>query len=320
MRGIDYAWADPKPPPAQLRADGVGFVARYLSTDPSKNLTAAERAALTAAGIAVCVVWETTAGRMLGGPAAGQADARAADAQARACGMPGIPLYFAADQDFDPDDQPALHSYLDAAAAVIGRGRTGMYGGYWPLRRAFDAGKITYGWQAYAWSRKAAGVDPGPGAVEVELGGITYWFDRRAQLRQVANGVHLAGLPGLEVDLDDSAAADFGQWPRPAGPLPPPRPSITQWTEFDMAKLPVLAKGARDVPGGGFWYVHRLQVLLRETGILQGITSAALLHDDGEFGDRTARAVIDVETHYGLGVDAGVAGPKVWSVLLTGSA
>jgi Rv2525c-like, glycoside hydrolase-like domain/Putative peptidoglycan binding domain len=321
MRGIDYAWADPKPSAAQLRADGVGFVARYLSRDPSKNLTVAERAALTAAGIAICLVWETTADRMLSGWTGGAEDVRAADAMATADGLPGIPLYFAADRDCTPGEQGAVHSYLDAVASVIGRARTGMYGGYWPVSRAFDAGKITYGWQSYAWSRTAAGVDPGPHAVTVTLGGTAYWFDQRAQLRQVANGVHLAGLPGLEADLDDSMTTDFGQWPRPGRiPPPPPGPAITQWTEFDMARLPVLAEGARDVPGGGFWYVHRLQVLLRETGILQGITSAAGLRDDGVFGRDTARAVRDLEAHYRLDVDGGVAGPQVWSVLLTGSA
>ena len=51
--------------------------------------------------------------------------------------------------------------------------RTGAYGGYYVIKRAFDAGKITWGWQTYAWS-----------------GGQ---WDARAQFRQTSNGITAAG-------------------------------------------------------------------------------------------------------------------------------
>jgi hypothetical protein len=35
---------------------------------------------------------------------------------------------------------------------VIGRARVGLYAGYYVIKRAFDAKKITWGWQTHAWS------------------------------------------------------------------------------------------------------------------------------------------------------------------------
>lgn len=59
---------------------------------------------------------------------------------------------------------------------------------------------------------------------------------------------------------------------------------------------------------------------MKLTGQLQGIAQLADLAVDGEFGKETAAVVVAVEKHYGLAVDAGVAGQQVWSVLLTGAA
>ena len=187
--GVDYAWG--RPGVSALRAAGVKFVCRYLSHDTTgKNLTAAEAASLSAAGIWVVVVWESTASRALGGHVAGAADARAAASQARACGMPdGRPIYFAVDFDAVAAQQPAIDAYLDGAASVLGRARVGLYAGYAVIKRAFDDGKITWGWQTYAWS-----------------GGR---WDRRAHLQQYRNDQRINGV-GL--DYDRATADDYGQW------------------------------------------------------------------------------------------------------------
>ena len=76
---------------------------------------------------------------------------------------------------------------------MLGRSRTGAYGGYWVIKRLFDAHKIAWGWQTYAWS-----------------GGN---WDSRAQLRQIQNGID----NGNE-DKDEAVAADFGQWGANAAP------------------------------------------------------------------------------------------------------
>ena len=96
-------------------------------------------------------------------------------------------------------------------------------------------------------------------------------------------------------DLDQSVllASFFGTLP--------PEPG---YVEFDMSKLAVLQKGASDKSGAGFWSVHRLQVLLAETGKLSGVGPAKGLRDDGEFGAATAAAVKAVQAHYGITQDA----------------
>jgi hypothetical protein len=168
----------------------VKFACRYLSNDSGKNLSLAEARELSAAGIWLVVVWETTAQRALAGKSAGVSDAKAAAAQAEACGMPGDrPIYFAVDWDASESQQAAINAYLDGAASVLGRQRVGIYGGFWPVSRAFDGGHVTWGWQTYAWS-----------------GGR---WDRRAQLQQYSND-HI--INGVGLDYDRAVKDDYGQW------------------------------------------------------------------------------------------------------------
>jgi len=158
----------------------------------------AEKASLLSAGLSIVLVKEEGSSHMLGGKSAGVADAQHADAVAKALGMPGIPIYFACDFDATPGNQTAINNYLDGAASVIGRERVGIYGGFYPVKRALDAGKAKFAWQTYAWS-----------------GGQ---WDQRAHIRQTLNG---AKVDGASVDIDTSEKDDFGQWPRPGGAKPP---------------------------------------------------------------------------------------------------
>jgi len=147
-KGVDYAFS-PHPSVAALKANGVTFACRYISTfapndKNGKNLLAAEAASLLAAGISIVVVAEESANRMLGGRAAGVADAQHANAVVTSLGMPGIPVYFACDFDATPDDQIAINAYLDGAATILGKQRVGIYGGYYPCMRAAKADKAAY--------------------------------------------------------------------------------------------------------------------------------------------------------------------------------
>ena len=193
-KGLDYSFA--RPSPSGLHSGGYTFAARYLSYDNSsthgKILFAAEAKALIAAGVDVVSNWEYAADDALSGNSAGVNDAKAAAAQAAAAGMPATrPIYFSVDFDATPAQQTAINAYMDGAASVLGRNRVGAYGGYYVIKRLFDAGKISWGWQTYAWS-----------------GGQ---WDARAQLRQTQNGITAAG-DGDCCDLDVSEADDFGQW------------------------------------------------------------------------------------------------------------
>lgn len=189
MEGLDYSWG--RPGVDAIKASGREFVVRYLSYDATgKNLTVAEAAQLSAAGIWIALVFQHTARRMLQGQPAGITDAVEALKQMGVLGVPGgRPVYFACDFDAQPEHQPALHAYLDGAASVLGRDRTGMYGGYGPLSRALDARKAAWGWQTAAWS-----------------GGK---WDARAQLQQYSIEQI---LNGASVDYVRSTAEDFGQW------------------------------------------------------------------------------------------------------------
>jgi hypothetical protein len=185
--GVDYSWS--RPSLSSLRSQGYTFIVRYLSHDTTgKNLSRSEADAAIAAGLDVVSNWEDSATDALSGYSRGVSDAQAANAQAAGCGAPATrPIYFSVDFDATPGQQAAINSYFDGVASVIGRNRTGAYGGYYVIQRLFDAGKITWGWQTYAWS-----------------GGL---WEARAQLRQIQNGI-LSG----QADKDEAVAADFGQW------------------------------------------------------------------------------------------------------------
>ncbi len=205
MQGLDYA-TFPHPAVTAIKAAGYGFVMRYTSPSSAndtdgKNLLPGELKTLLDAGLKVGVVFEYAAQQMLGGHAQGVTDAQHSDAVVKALGMPGLPVYFAADWDATVADQTPINAYLDGVASVIGLKRTGIYGGYYPVRRALDAGKATWAWQTLAWS-----------------GGQ---WDSRAHIRQYL-GVTVGGVA---CDLDESVKADFGQWPRPAAP-------VTDWSSM----------------------------------------------------------------------------------------
>lgn len=212
--GVDYAWE--RPSITALTRAGVQFACRYLSHDPGKNLTRAEASALAAAKIWSVVVWETTAKRALAGKAAGAADATAALAQARTCGMPANrPIYFAVDWDVTSSQIPAVNAYLDGAASVLGKANTGIYGGYRAVNAALGA-HCAWGWQTYAWSSGR-------------------WVGE-AQLQQYKNDVTLSGV---SLDYDRATKTDYGQWQ--PGRLP--GDTTTTWTENLVKNLPTVKRG-----------------------------------------------------------------------------
>ncbi|HEY8087196.1 MAG TPA: DUF1906 domain-containing protein [Polyangiaceae bacterium] len=195
QNGVDYSWY--RPSPSTLKADGYVFACRYLSHDTTgKNLSKSEADALIAAGVGVVDNWEDSATDALSGYNLGVSDAQTAQSQASADGAPSTrPIYFSVDFDATSGDMAAITAYFEGVASVIGVGRTGAYGGYYVVSQLFDAGKIKWGWQTYAWS-----------------GGQ---WDSRAQLRQVQNGI-----AGGQMDLDQTVAADFGQWGADLPPVP----------------------------------------------------------------------------------------------------
>lgn len=210
-RGLDYAGGQIAG--ADLTAAGISFVCRYVTSGgtslPAKQLKGNEFADLVANGIGVVFNWEAGATNMLDGAAQGTQDAQAALANVLA--LPGVPagyqpvIYFSADFDATPAQQTPINAYLTAAAQVLGGSQfVGIYGGYWPLSRALDAGVCNWAWQTEAWS-----------------GGN---IDSRVNIVQ-RNGLGYQTIGGIQADINEAHTDDFGQYaPTPPAPTPIPTP------------------------------------------------------------------------------------------------
>lgn len=182
--GVDYSYA--RPTVDQIKALGASWVARYLSPDPGKNLTQTEAQTYLAAGLAIVLVWESTATRAQQGFTAGHNDAHAALAERAACGIPAsVPIYFAVDTD---TSWSAVEPYFAGAEQAVGVNRAGVYGGLQVVQGAANAG-YRYLWQTEAWSHGE-------------------WAPQ-ALIRQQGEALHGA------VDQDLGMAVDFGQYPNP---------------------------------------------------------------------------------------------------------
>jgi hypothetical protein len=122
---------------------------RYLSNDPSKNLTGAEASSLHSAGLGVGCVWETTNVRALGGAAAGAADGRTAAAEAPLVGLPhGTPL-LANIGDFAATGAQiaAIHAYYYAFRLATRLWQTGAYATRYIIDQLWAAGGRGLFWQ-----------------------------------------------------------------------------------------------------------------------------------------------------------------------------
>ncbi|KAA0023323.1 DUF1906 domain-containing protein [Antrihabitans cavernicola] len=190
--GLDYAAR--RPGGTAIRAAGYDFAVRYLSDGgpslPGKLLTSSEADDLRVNGISIVSNWETTADRMLDGYGAGLYDAEQALSQVLACGgRIDRPIYFSADFDATPAQQVPIDNYLRGAAAVLGVGNVGIYGGYWPVHRALNNGTATWSWQTDAWS-----------GTNVETGRNLHQFARTVR------------VGGVDCDVNEALTEDFGQW------------------------------------------------------------------------------------------------------------
>lgn len=280
VEGVDFAFK-PYPSVATLKETGVKFVMRYLSNSPSKNLTKAEAKSYRDAGIAVGVVWESTADRMESGKAAGVADAKEAEKQRKAIGMPDDQvIYFACDTDTTVG--PHITAYMQGVHSVIGKDRTGIYAGIKVVKACLDDGLATYAWQTYAWS-----------------GGK---WDARTNVEQYSNS-HTLG--GADVDYNRyGKKSPHGLW-LPDAPVEPPKPppapgKLAEDGEFGAKTKKALQKSLGVTQDGeiGPKTISAMQKRIRVTkdGVWGPKTTKALqlyLHvtQDGEFGPKTITAL-----------------------------
>lgn len=190
-RGIDCAQPIPAATANAIAAQGYRFAARYLvpAGYAWKRLTRKEAEGITAAGMTIVSVFETTANRPAGGANSGRADGQAAFQEASDIGQPeGTAIYFAVDYDAQPNDYDEIEAYLRAATGELGKYRTGIYGSYAVIEEMRRRSAAQHFWQTYAWSRGEKSA--------------------YANVWQHKNGVTVAGHP---VDLNESYGNE-GWW------------------------------------------------------------------------------------------------------------
>lgn len=209
-QGLDYAGGQIAG--ADLAANGISFVCRYVASGgtalPAKQLTGAEFTDLLNNGVAVVFNWEAGATDALSGAVQGTADAEAALSYIMSLpGSAGKPVvYFSVDFDATPANQTPINAYLAAAAVVLGGPQfVGIYGGYWSVSRALDAGVCNWAWQTEAWS-----------------GGN---IDSRINIMQ-RNSLGYTTIDGVQCDVDEAHTTNFGQF-LPSTPTPVPVPTPT---------------------------------------------------------------------------------------------
>lgn len=146
---IDVAFN--KPDYSKVRTVGYIGVIRYLSKDPSKNLTPAERDEIHALGLAIGLVWEAGATDWENSTVAQQEAAQAVQ-EAKALGVPpGICIYTATDAAATL--QQVTPGYVAARPIIHGAGYTlGVYGGDTIVDPLVREGVCEFGWQAAAAS------------------------------------------------------------------------------------------------------------------------------------------------------------------------
>lgn len=214
LEGIDISFQ--RPSPTTIRQGGKWFVLSYAGPGFGKFFSKAEIRALQSLGISVGILAERFETSALAGYDEGVSQAQEADSMSFGWGLPADrPIYFAVDFDMQVADRPAIKSFLDGCAAVIGRNRVGVYGGIRCTEWAAQNRYASWFYQTYAWS----GTDLGP----------------HAHIYQYRNNQILGGA---NVDLDRALTVDFGQWPHlpPETPAPPQpsQPPVVDSSSWDF--------------------------------------------------------------------------------------
>lgn len=252
------------------KAEGVKWIARYLH-----NLTVAEVKAILDAGIALVLIFETTAQRALLGAPAGADDARTALRQANALGAPqGVAIYATADFDETQAQDPPVTAYTRAFLTGLGGFyRLGFYGNGGVCELLLGLNLVQFTWLA-----------GGSGMRDTKAFGAS---GRATIIQDVGDKRGLSASLGISIDSGAAYAADFGGWsaaaPQPAvikpplvpTPQPASPPAAPDGTLITVAEaLNILRSAVHAYPDGA--------------AQLQTVVGAAA---DGDIGKLTGAAI-----------------------------
>lgn len=208
---VDYSFSPPSV--ASLVAAGVRSVGRYVGagTEP-KQLHAAERDALFAAGIDIFLLVEGASDSALGGAPVGRYHAQLALLDCAELSVPrggARPISLVGNCDFQVTEAqwPAVRNYMIEYGRIIRPAgfRVGFYGGRRAIEWAMRDGLAEVFFQTYAWS-------------DLNHDGTPEWVPG-THLRQYRNRVPIGGGDG---DLCDIMIGDYGQWEAVGKPTSPP--------------------------------------------------------------------------------------------------
>lgn len=190
-------------------AKGVGFVCIYL-----KYLSVDLVARVFAHGLAIVVIFETTAERALTGAPGGVADGRAARAHAAALGIPmNTAIYATADFGETADQDGAVAAYFSAfKAALGGMYRLGVYAEGAVCQLALDKGITALPWLAGGRSMRGTALFAAQG--------------RAAIVQDVGDAKRLR--LGIAIDTDTALVDDFGQWAAAASTVAEQKPAALE--------------------------------------------------------------------------------------------
>lgn len=179
MIGVDFAYPNATHSPAALKAAGVSFVIRYISTPGNtKNLTPAEYAGLRWF-FDVYLGFELYQLRPYDGAAAGALDVASAEAQADALFYPlDHPIFYACDTDAETVGQLALVAQYFRAIKAGAKRPVGIYAGTTVLDSPTIRPSFDVGWQAMAWAH-----EPLSPNAHIKQGGVLLGCDRNELIK-----------------------------------------------------------------------------------------------------------------------------------------
>jgi hypothetical protein len=212
---IDFA--ERRIPPDEIKSAGYDGVVNYVSEArpganfEAKPITREYADALRAAGLHIVSNFQygkpgwPTPSDFTRGHDGGVADAQTAlRLHAAAGGTNSAPIFFSVDEDIDPNTWNGVAvNWFRGINSVLGVGRTGIYGHAqacgWAIRDGVIGNSTTAGhswaWQTKSWSHGAR-----------EPMAVLY----QAVVNSPSNPGPLLG--GINVDVDEVLAADYGQW------------------------------------------------------------------------------------------------------------
>jgi len=215
IRLIDFA--ERIIPPDQIKSAGYGGVVVYVSESrpganfEAKPITREYADALRAAGLEIVSNYQygkpgwSAPSDYTRGYDGGVADARTAMQLHAAAGGPNsAPIFFSVDEEIDPNTwKSSAVEWFRGINSVLGVDRTGIYGNSRACAWAVEDGVIgnsttpgyRWAWQTSTWSHG-----------EREPTAVLY----QAVVNSPSNPGPLLG--GINVDVDDILAPDYGQW------------------------------------------------------------------------------------------------------------